>query len=89
MKIEIRHWVLRQMRGACGAALLVAVLGVGCGPVSDDNDSEAALEKPYRVVATVGMIADIVREVVGSEGKVRGLIGEGVDPHLYKPTRNR
>jgi len=39
-----------------------------------------------KVTATVGMIADIVREVGGDRADVKGIIGEGVDPHLYKPT---
>ncbi len=43
-------------------------------------------EGGYRVAATVGMIADIVREVAGPRATVEGIIGEGVDPHLYKPT---
>ena len=43
---------------------------------------------PYRVVATVAMVADIVREVAGERATVEGIIGEGVDPHLYKPTRS-
>ncbi len=43
---------------------------------------------PYRVAATVGMITDIVRNVAGDKAEVTGIIGEGVDPHLYKPTRN-
>ncbi len=38
------------------------------------------------IVATTGMVADITREVVGDHGKVTALMGEGVDPHLYKPT---
>lgn len=41
---------------------------------------------PYRIVATVGMVADIVRQVAGPQAEVTGIIGEGVDPHLYKPT---
>ncbi len=32
------------------------------------------------------MIADIVREVAGPLAEVDGIIGEGVDPHVYKPT---
>ncbi|MDA7644971.1 zinc ABC transporter substrate-binding protein [bacterium] len=43
---------------------------------------------PYKAVATVGMIADVVRNVAGDKAAVDGLIGEGVDPHLYKPTRS-
>lgn len=42
---------------------------------------------PYRAVVTVGMVADLVRNVGGDLVEVEGLIGEGVDPHLYKPTR--
>ena len=34
------------------------------------------------------MVTDIVREVAGDKAKVQGLMGEGVDPHLYKPTRD-
>ncbi|MFA5506274.1 MAG: zinc ABC transporter substrate-binding protein [Vulcanimicrobiota bacterium] len=41
----------------------------------------------YQIVATTGMVADIVRNVVGDKAHVTGIIGEGVDPHLYKPTR--
>lgn len=40
------------------------------------------------VVATTGMVADLVRNVGGDRVQVTGLIGEGVDPHLYKPTRD-
>ncbi|MFB9899266.1 metal ABC transporter solute-binding protein, Zn/Mn family [Cerasicoccus arenae] len=43
---------------------------------------------PYQAVTTVGMITDIVRNVAGDKADVEGLIGEGIDPHLYKPTRN-
>jgi len=54
-------------------------------------DEEAASspdpEQPYRIVCTVGMITDIVRNVAGDYAQVEGIIGEGVDPHLYKPTR--
>lgn len=42
----------------------------------------------YKVVATVGMVADIVRNVAGDRAEVIGLMGSGVDPHLYKPTRS-
>jgi manganese/zinc/iron transport system substrate-binding protein len=33
------------------------------------------------------MITDIVRQVAGDRAEVRGIMKEGVDPHLYKPTR--
>lgn len=37
------------------------------------------------IVCTTGMVADIVRNVVGDEFEVVQLMGDGVDPHLYKP----
>lgn len=39
-------------------------------------------------VATIGMITDIVQNVAGDAIAVRGLIGPGIDPHLYKATRS-
>ncbi len=42
---------------------------------------------PYRVTCTTGMVTDIVRQVAGEKAVVEGLIGEGVDPHLYSATR--
>jgi manganese/zinc/iron transport system substrate-binding protein len=38
------------------------------------------------VVATTGMVADLVRGVAGDEVEVVQLMPPGVDPHLYKPT---
>ncbi len=75
-------------------SLLAFVLGswllVGCGPktTSSDPDSASHTAEPYTVVCTVGMITDIVRNVAGDYAEVEGIIGEGVDPHLYKPTRS-
>ena len=83
-------------RANCGllAVCLVGVLA-GCSP-SDGNreagtnssESRKPLTYPYQAAATVGMIADVVRQVAGNHANLEGLIGEGVDPHLYKPTRN-
>lgn len=62
------------------AALLLSLPLTACGPKEKTPDA------PLEVAATVGMIADIVREVAGDRAEVKGIIGEGVDPHLYKPT---
>ncbi len=48
----------------------------------------SAYAAPINVVATVGMVADVVREIGQDEVTVTTLIGEGVDPHVYKPTRH-
>lgn len=49
----------------------------------------AFAERPqYKVVTTIGMITDVVKNIAREHAHVEGLIGEAVDPHLYKPTRN-
>lgn len=39
---------------------------------------------PIRVVTTIGMITDAVERVGGTRVSVEGLMGPGIDPHLYK-----
>jgi len=40
------------------------------------------------IVCTTGMIADVAREIAGDRAEIGSLMGAGVDPHLYKPTRS-
>lgn len=40
--------------------------------------------KPLNVVSTTSMVGDAAKEVGGERVSVRALMGEGVDPHLYK-----
>lgn len=42
---------------------------------------------PLVVLATIAMIGDVVREIGGERTRVEVLMGPGVDPHLYKATR--
>jgi manganese/zinc/iron transport system substrate-binding protein len=39
------------------------------------------------VLATIAMIGEPARRLAGSAARVETLLGEGVDPHLYRPTR--
>jgi manganese/zinc/iron transport system substrate-binding protein len=41
---------------------------------------------PLQVTTTVSMLTDLVRAIGGERVIVQGLMGPGVDPHLYKPT---
>ena len=82
MNMNLKNWLLVACFG----------LAIGCGPsktASNEDGVDATLDRsyPYKAVATVGMIADVVRNVAKEKASVDGLIGEGVDPHLYKPTR--
>ena len=47
-----------------------------------------AASTPLNIVATTGMIADLVRSVGGDQVSVKGLMGAGVDPHAYRQTRS-
>ena len=38
------------------------------------------------LVATTGMIKDALENIAGNKATVFGMMGPGVDPHLYKPT---
>lgn len=60
------------------AALAVA-LGAGCSP-ADRSTGDGRLD----AVGTIGMITDIVGDVGGERVRVIGLMGPGIDPHLYK-----
>ena len=41
---------------------------------------------PMNVVCTTGMVADLARYVGGGHVEVMQLMGEGIDPHLYRAT---
>jgi manganese/zinc/iron transport system substrate-binding protein len=65
--------------------LLVIIISV----VHGSCISKKVDDKELTIVATTGMIADIIYNVVGDSlpyVKVVSLMGEGVDPHLYKAT---
>ncbi len=59
----------------------------GCGEAAR-NPVGGPQAYPYNVVATTGMITDIVKRVAGDHAIVEGIIGEGVDPHLYAASTN-
>jgi manganese/zinc/iron transport system substrate-binding protein len=72
----LRPWLIH--------ALLVLIC-CGC----DHSQGETSPKRfngqyPIKIVCTTGMVADLVRNVGGSNVQVVQLMGEGVDPHLYK-----
>lgn len=70
---------------ALGILAVVAALLSACGGQGRASGSDLS-GRPINVVTTVGMISDAVRQVGGERVAVTGLMGPGVDPHLYKPT---
>ena len=66
-------------------AVLLSSTALAAGMLAARHAGAAATLK---VVATTAMIGDIVREVAGPGTEVEVLMGEGVDPHLYRATRS-
>lgn len=84
----LRPWTWR--RGVSGllaaaALVLVAALLAGCGS-SGDGDAQASeiAERKVKVTTTTNFITDTVRQIGGDRVEVKGIMGPGVDPHLYK-----
>ena len=70
-------------------ALLQLCMLSGCTePGTQAADNSGNGPEVLHVVATVGMVADVVREVGGDKVRVTQIMGDGVDPHLYKPNRD-
>lgn len=70
-------------------AVLLSVLLSGCQKAADpEQTSGSDIAQPIKVLATVGMVADLVKQIGGEHTSVKQLMGPGVDPHLYKATRD-
>lgn len=61
--------------------LCVVLLAVGCGPPAEQKPATGG---PLKIVCTTTMITDMVKRLAEPDAQVQGLMGPGVDPHLYK-----
>ncbi len=57
--------------------LMMGIFFMGCTDAKKDDGT-------FRIVTTTSMITDLVKNVGGDKVSVTGLMGAGVDPHLYK-----
>jgi manganese/zinc/iron transport system substrate-binding protein len=64
-----------------------AVLAAALAPLASPARAQPRAAGPLSALATTGMIGDLVREIGGERVRVEVLMGAGVDPHLYRPTR--
>ncbi len=64
-------------------SLLMLVTSACRASMAAADPNEVAGRK-VRVLATTGMVADVVKNVGGDRVEVQTLMGPGVDPHLYK-----
>lgn len=68
-----------------GRAAALALVALGASAATGHTAGEGAAS-PLKVVATTAMVGDLAANIGGERVKVTNLMGEGVDPHLYKAT---
>lgn len=76
------------------AVLVAAALVAGCGPTDSGETGggdvaraeaiDGIADRRIKVVTTTNFVTDLVEQVGGDRVDVAGLMGAGVDPHLYK-----
>ena len=94
VKMELKYKIVAAPKPfpgpSIGRSVLAALLFFAFLLMFASTELNAAYqgEYPYKATATVGMVADIVKEVAGDKATVSTIIGAGVDPHLYNPTRS-
>jgi len=70
---------------AAAAAMLTLAGCDGGASANHPGQDPGPASYPYDITCTVGMVTDITRHVAGDKATVKGIMGEGVDPHTYTP----
>lgn len=83
MRIRIRQPMRIRISGWYALALVVGITGMGCAMRPEARSTDFS-GRTIRVVATTSIITDLVERIGGDRVEVEGLMGPGVDPHLYK-----
>jgi len=78
------HPMFRPMTGLGILAVARRLLALACGVACLLFSLSPARAATIKVTATTTMVADLVKQVGGVRVEVAGLMGPGVDPHLYK-----
>jgi len=71
----------QKMKGILGTILSFTLLLTGCSVPAVNEDSS---KDKLNIVATTTMLADLVSSIGGERVTVNGLMGPGIDPHLYQ-----
>lgn len=70
----------KKIKALLGALLAMLLLFTGCS----SNAGESNRSDKIQLVATTTMLADLAQAIGGDVLEVEGLMGPGVDPHLYQ-----
>ncbi len=71
----------KKIKGILVTILSLTLLLVGCSAPAVNTDSS---KDKLNIVATTTMLADLVSSIGGERVTVNGLMGPGIDPHLYQ-----
>ncbi|SEU06077.1 manganese/zinc/iron transport system substrate-binding protein [Lacrimispora sphenoides] len=71
----------QKTKGILGTILSFTLLLTGCSAPAVNEDSS---KDKLNIVATTTMLADLVSSIGGERVTVNGLMGPGIDPHLYQ-----
>lgn len=63
---------------------LIILSTLGCTVDNSEVSNKVNVGKKLKVVTTTTMITDLVEQIGGEKIEVKGLMGSGIDPHLYK-----
>ncbi len=64
----------------------VVLIFTGCSKKNESTTTTTTSNEKIKIVTTTTMLKDLIENIGGDNVEVEGLMGEGVDPHLYKPT---
>lgn len=74
---------MEKLNSLLAAAGLFLIFLFGCTPAKTTFDES----QKVNIVATTGMVADLVKNIGKDSVELTALMGPGVDPHLYKATQ--
>ncbi|WP_410772035.1 metal ABC transporter solute-binding protein, Zn/Mn family [Fontibacillus sp. BL9] len=86
---EIKVKKSPMQRAKMTLSVLALIVIAACSKVEGEPGHQQRAEDggKIQIVTTIGMITDVVQEIGGGEVEVKGLMGPGVDPHLYKASQ--
>ena len=78
-------------------AIIAIIIGISASVILQNNDDPGELNiiseipvttesSKVKITTTTNVITDLVENIGGDKVKVTGLMGPGVDPHLYRPS---